>query len=150
MNQRDAIKLLRGLMNQHNLQDWKIRFNDRVSSAGLCSYSKKTIYLSKKFIKHADYDAIKNTCLHEIAHALDCKRRFRSDHSIHFQMICREIGCDYNQHSNRNDLFGDKYNKWNYTCQGCGKSIGTSRKLKNMDRRTCRKCGSKFTEKKLR
>lgn len=58
-------------MNQHGLGHWLFRFDRRATvRLGLCSYRTKTISLSEKVILLTDEATVRNTILHEIAHAL--------------------------------------------------------------------------------
>lgn len=148
MNQTNVRKLARDLIKINGLTGWKVAFNGRVSSAGMCKFKTKTIFMSKKFITHTSDKYVLNTILHEIAHALDYERRETSDHGHNWVAICHNIGCDPYLKHHRDDLFEGKYDKWTYTCNGCGSSVGTSRRLKNMDKRRCAKCHSNFSEKK--
>ena len=63
-------KLAKELLTLHNLPNWKFAFNDRKRTVGLCSYQKSTIFVSKGFAIGMEDAQIKNTLLHEIAHAL--------------------------------------------------------------------------------
>ncbi|QPI17937.1 hypothetical protein POP12_145 [Pectobacterium phage POP12] len=72
-HERDVKIYAHHMMKLHGLVDngWKFAINGRMTRAlGLCNYSKKTISLSKKFVKVACLDDITDTVLHEIAHAL--------------------------------------------------------------------------------
>jgi hypothetical protein len=86
---RLAIKL----MNKHNLlnEGWKIEIDQFSSIYGdgwdlaYCKYASKTIYVNSLFINVCD---IKDTILHEIAHAL-VRRPF---HDETWKAKCIEIG----------------------------------------------------------
>lgn len=54
----------------HELNNWDITFNNRKKSFGCCSYGDREIQLSKYLIGYMSEYAIKNTIIHEIAHAL--------------------------------------------------------------------------------
>lgn len=150
MDEKTARKMYKDLAREHGLLEkgWKVMFNDRISSAGLCSDRKKVLYLSRKFLKDATNEQIRNTMLHEIAHALEFDKWGESSHNWRFRNLCVEIGCDPDSNLNRETLYGNKYDKWTYTCKGCGAVVGTAKRLKNIDKRTCVTCRSHFTEKK--
>jgi len=65
-----AEKLARQLMDEHGLKDWAFKWNRAKKQFGLCSERKKTIFLSKHMTPHRKEENVKNTILHEIAHAL--------------------------------------------------------------------------------
>jgi predicted SprT family Zn-dependent metalloprotease len=72
MDLQKAKDLAINLMQEHGLIDskWYFRFNNRRRSAGVCSYRNKSIELSKHITAHADEHEVRDTILHEIAHAL--------------------------------------------------------------------------------
>jgi len=150
MNITEARRLYTDLKNGYGLNDWKVEFNNNVSRAGVCNYDKKTLFISKKILSHASDEQIKNTMLHEIAHALEYEKTGTSNHGWRFQNICHDIGCKvgYGSEMERDELFGTKYDKWTYTCQGCGQTFGTSRKMTTLARTKCARCHGRFTEKK--
>ena len=70
MNLESIEYLAYKLLAEHNLPNWDFAFNDRKRTVGLCSYQKSTIYISKGFAVGMEEHQIKDTLLHEIAHAL--------------------------------------------------------------------------------
>lgn len=60
------------LMEERGLLErgWRISLNNAKSTAGVCNYSKKTIFLSRFYLKHHDVDTSWDTITHEVAHAL--------------------------------------------------------------------------------
>jgi predicted SprT family Zn-dependent metalloprotease len=69
LNLSDAASLARDLMDEH-LIGWEFEFSNRKGALGDCSYSRMTIRMSREFVKHASESEIRNTMLHEIAHAM--------------------------------------------------------------------------------
>lgn len=59
-------------MRQHNLIEagWTFGFNDNKRRAGVCRYTPKSIELSRHYCENNPDEKIKDTILHEIAHAL--------------------------------------------------------------------------------
>lgn len=74
MNSIEVRILAEGLMNKHLSADmyltWNFAFSNAKTQVGLCSYRRKTIYVSKHFAKLNNVEVIEQTLLHEIAHAL--------------------------------------------------------------------------------
>lgn len=70
MNLAQAENLAKSLMNEHGLYTWKFAWINRKTAFGLCNYSTKTISLSRHLVTINDMPRVKNTILHEIAHAL--------------------------------------------------------------------------------
>jgi len=72
MDIQDCSNLTNGLMAQHGLFDkgWTFAYDRAKRRLGLCSYRKKTIFLSSYYVQLNDEGNVKDTILHEIAHAL--------------------------------------------------------------------------------
>lgn len=72
MNVHAAQDMAFRLMSDHCLLvfGWTFKWNTRKRAYGLCSYRDKTIQLSKPLTAHMTEAEVKDTILHEIAHAL--------------------------------------------------------------------------------
>lgn len=99
------------LMTKHGLMKhgYKFQWDNRSSRFGAHSGPKRIIFLSKRLTFLNDEEEVKDTILHEIAHALDYIRngfcyRYAPSSSLHcrgkrlvhdevWKDICREIGC---------------------------------------------------------
>ncbi|MBT5575482.1 SprT-like domain-containing protein [Alphaproteobacteria bacterium] len=118
------------LLTQYDLADWQFCFDHARSRAGLCDYNKKTISMSRKFARSADDAQIKNTLLHEIAHALVGHAH---GHDIVWRAKAMEIGCDAKRC--HNSVFSTP--KWVLTCpKGCFSTLRHRRK----NNLVCGKC----------
>ena len=89
-----AIDLATKLMEAHGLAGWRIKLDHARRRAGQCDYTNKTISLSRLYVRHADIDHIRDTILHEIAHALVGPRH---GHDAVWRQKAREIGCTANR-----------------------------------------------------
>lgn len=60
------------LMREHGLIDngWKFGFNDNVWRAGVCRHRTKSVELSRHYCQNNPETEIRDTILHEMAHAL--------------------------------------------------------------------------------
>lgn len=84
-----AYDLARSLMNKHGLQLWNFGFDRAVRRAGQCRGRNKTITLSAHYVARNDEAEVKDTILHEIAHALaGC----RNGHNHIWRQVCLQIG----------------------------------------------------------
>lgn len=92
MNKTQATDLARSLVSKHLLDEWDFDWNNRKSALGVCNYRKKTIYLSEYFLGRVTDDEIKDTILHEIAHALTWVFYHKTGHGPVWKRICRQIG----------------------------------------------------------
>lgn len=71
MRLEDAEAMARWLMAEHGLEEWSLEFNDSRATFGLCSRPPhRYIALSRPFIEVNDAAIVRDTILHEIAHAL--------------------------------------------------------------------------------
>lgn len=50
--------------------DYTFKWDNAKRRRGLCSYSKRTIQMSRVFVSHNDAEQVMDTIMHEIAHAL--------------------------------------------------------------------------------
>src|ERR1700722_17497176 len=64
----------RRLMDLHGLKEWEFGINSNVRRTGVCYYPRKTapgrIELSAHFVERNTEEEIRDTLLHEIAHAI--------------------------------------------------------------------------------
>jgi len=58
------------VIKKYKLCDWKLTWNNAFSRAGICYENKKTISISRHYIKRNNWNNIKNIILHEISHAI--------------------------------------------------------------------------------
>jgi predicted SprT family Zn-dependent metalloprotease len=70
MNTALAADLARSLMAEHGLDDWTFVWTKAHSFAGDCNYQLRRIRLSAPWTKVNDETEVRDTILHEIAHAL--------------------------------------------------------------------------------
>ena len=118
-------------LDKHDLNDWSFRFDHAKSRAGLCIYNKKIISLSSHFARFATPGEIRNTLLHEIAHALvgHCH-----GHDIVWKEKALEIGCNARRCYNKHFFKA----KWIMLCpNGCFK-IPRHRKNKKLICKLCK------------
>lgn len=90
--QEQVLVVANQLMNKHGLglKGWNFQLDNAKVRAGQCRYDTKTISLSKQFVKHASDHEIRDTVLHEIAHALAPKR----GHDSVWRQVALSIGCN--------------------------------------------------------
>lgn len=86
-----AHKLARTLMREHGLidKDWNFYFDRSVRRFGCCNHSRKTISLSQKLTELNDEPEVRDTILHEIAHALVGSKH---GHDRFWRMKCIQVG----------------------------------------------------------
>ena len=93
MELSDVQLLADRLLNEHELfeKGWSFSFDRAKRRAGSCKFSKKEITLAKAYAEQVDFKEIKNTILHEIAHALVGPKH---GHNEIWKQKALEIGCD--------------------------------------------------------
>jgi predicted SprT family Zn-dependent metalloprotease len=90
MELRDAYALAEHLLARHGLSDWQVAYDNAKRRAGVCRYRDKTIGLSAPLTAlHSDAD-VRDTILHEIAHALAGPEH---GHDAHWRRVAMSIGC---------------------------------------------------------
>jgi len=83
-------ELARELMARHQLSHWSFQFDHGTKRAGCCHYKTQVISVSIEYAKHSSEAEIKDTILHEIAHALVGKAH---NHDAVWKAKAVEIGC---------------------------------------------------------
>lgn len=85
-----AEQLVISLMREHGLGNlgWKFKFDNAYSRLGICRYSRRVIGLSRPFILANEESEVRDTILHEIAHALTPG----ADHGLAWRLKAQEIG----------------------------------------------------------
>lgn len=106
MELKKARQLALRLMKKHGLieKGWTFTFDEAKRRFGICQYYKKNISLSAPLTLLRERDNIKNTVLHEIAHALV---GYGHGHDSIWKAKALEIGCNGNRCSSDVSLKGD-------------------------------------------
>jgi predicted SprT family Zn-dependent metalloprotease len=136
MNLSVAQTLAVTLMKKHRLLDkgWTFKYDNAVKRFGVCRYRSKTIGLSRKLVLLNDKEKVKDTILHEIAHAI---AGFESGHGEIWKHVCIQIGAKPERCYDTDDTNVVEL-KYYAKCGVCGKEHQKARlKLKNV-RRSCR------------
>lgn len=132
-----ALALARELVRRHGLADqgWTAALDDSTSRAGACNYRKKQILLTRLYVRTADDASLRDTILHEIAHALVGPQHH---HDAVWKAKARSIGCTGNRcHTER---FSPP--RWIVSCDaGCFTRPAQRRRRHAV----CRRCGGPIT-----
>lgn len=128
------------LMGKHNLisKGWQFEFDSAKRRFGLCNHGTKTISLSSHLVKLNDENRVRNTILHEIAHALVGHKHH---HNAVWKAKAIEIGCDGER------CYSDEVNKPESKYILVCPNGHTFRRHKELKRTvSCSKCSSKYDE----
>src|SRR2546421_7680141 len=88
MHLSDARTLATELMQKHGLAEWRFRFDHAGRRFGSCRTSQKLITLSRPLTILNSSDQVRDTILHEIAHALTPG----DGHGERWRAMCQQIG----------------------------------------------------------
>jgi predicted SprT family Zn-dependent metalloprotease len=137
MDNSTASSLARTLMNEHGLGHWIFEFDRAKSRAGSCKHRRHTITLSPHYVLNNSDEDIKDTVLHEIAHALVGPKH---GHDDIWKTVCTRIGARpircYGNHVTM------PKGQWQANCPTCKKEFHCHRRPKNITSRYCMKCGT--------
>lgn len=70
MTTHEAAKITRELLARHGLTGWTVTFGNAKHRAGVCSYAKRTIGLSRFVMAVRSHEETLMTITHEVAHAI--------------------------------------------------------------------------------
>ena len=138
MNLQEAEKLAVDLLHEHGLLDWHFKFDKAKRRFGCCNYTHKTISLSGPLTKIREPDMVRNTILHEIAHALVGRGH---GHDNVWRSKALEIGCNGNRCSSDARIKG----KWVAVCPS-GHEHYRHRRPKRLNA-SCGLCSPVYNEK---
>lgn len=132
------------LVKKHKLNDWNVGFIDSTRKFGSCNYTDRSITLSRRYVEINDWNRVKDTILHEIAHALTPGHK----HDEVWVKKCLEIGCDGQKYFSKENTIMPK-GRFLYQCVACGMELDFNSKLRNVEHKYHSKCGEKGRLKKL-
>lgn len=90
MDLRDAYAMAEDLLDHHGLREWTVAYDGAKRRAGICRFDRHEIGLSAPLTQLHDEHDVRDTILHEIAHALAGPRH---GHDEVWRGIARRIGC---------------------------------------------------------
>lgn len=80
------------ILNYPFLESWEIVFDSAKKRAGMCKINSKEISFSINHIENNDMETIKDTILHEFAHAIAYHLHKDIGHGRHWKSVARQIG----------------------------------------------------------
>ncbi len=82
-------QLAASLLARHGLGDWCFEFDHATRRAGCCDYRRRRITLALQFARQGDEEQLRETLLHEIAHAMVGPKHH---HDAHWRAKALQIG----------------------------------------------------------
>lgn len=138
-------RLALGLMSEHNLNwpAWGFRFSRGKLYLGRCHYNRfhgGTIDFSTNYL-HLPIEEIKDTLLHEIAHAL---AGHKAGHGPEWKAMCRKVGAKPNPKA---DLRPEQDIEWKWTgvCPN-NHTLKRHAKTQKTERLACARCCRDFND----
>lgn len=122
-------------MDYYGLHAWKFKWDRAVKRFGQCSFNTRTISLSKPLTEVNDVANVKDTILHEIAHAL---AGYDAGHGPKWQKIAVELGANPSSHNEGNDVPA----RYSLVCKNCGYS--KSRYRRTSTKYACTRCCNRY------
>jgi len=150
MDLLEVSDIARKLLKKHNVKDWTFKYQTLAEMntkgkyvLGRCDYAMKDIILCRELTQHeTNIDRIRNTILHEIAHAIDYTQRgTKSGHDKNWTKIAKSIGCSGNKCGDTSNVSLAGFAKWIGKCPKCNKKY--YKMVKPKTRMSCGKCGGK-------
>jgi predicted SprT family Zn-dependent metalloprotease len=126
MNLQKAQELALDLMQEHQLNKWVFQFDRAKVRFGYCNYRDKIISLSKHLVELNSKALVKDTILHEVAHALVGKRH---NHGKVWKEKAFEIGCSATRCYSEKDVV-IPLKKYTASCGSCKRVFQAARKRK--------------------
>lgn len=145
MIKQEAQILAEQLISQFGLTDYHFEFDNAVERFGYCSEHKKLISLSKQLTELNSQEAVKDTILHEIAHALTPHQ----NHNEVWQRVCKAIGGN-GQRCYDNNETETPLTKYTAHCPNCSKDVLRNKKNKHLFCGDCYKSNNKRLNKKFK
>ncbi len=122
------------LLHEHGLKKWRFKFDHSTRRAGCCNYRDKMISISFDLARNASDEDIRDTILHEIAHAIIGNKH---NHDAVWKEKAREIGCSGK--STHRLIFSPP--RYHVTCEN---KCWTHTAERRNRRLVCRTCGGKL------
>jgi predicted SprT family Zn-dependent metalloprotease len=131
---KEVRDLALALMAQHGLEGWSFGFNRHKGTLGICRFGVRTIELSVFLVYHNGVDEVRDTILHEIAHALVGPGH---GHDAVWKAKALEIGARP-RHCGEAEM---PPGRWRAHCAGCGQDFSRHRRPRRLKGWFCQACG---------
>jgi predicted SprT family Zn-dependent metalloprotease len=124
----------RMVMDSFGLCEWRFGYDRATRRLGCCNYRTMMISLSRHFVRMNGLPEIRQTLLHEIAHALSGPGH---GHGRVWRAMANRVGCRPVRCGRAEMPAG----KWRASCPGCSRGFHRHKSPKRMTGWHCRACG---------
>lgn len=130
-----AAALARHLMRENGLFEWHFDWDRSQKRYGCCHYGPKKITMSHHLVLHRTRERVRNTILHEIAHALTPG----TGHGKAWRAMALKLGCDGKRCSEVRPATAPKAPYALY-CKDCGQKLKEGFRRTSMANKSHRNC----------
>ena len=130
--------LVEGEMEWHGLtaRGWKVAYDRCKARLGMCDHDRRTLSFSRHLIAGGTPRDMRDTILHEIAHALVGRRHA---HDTTWRQVALEIGCNGERLYTGECLVRPA---WILRCSGGCWSTGRHKRVLSLAQRKCGQCNA--------
>ena len=138
MNLYEAAQLARDLLKRHDLHDWQFAYDHARRRFGRCDYTHQRITLSRTLTFLNPIEQVRDTILHEIAHALTPGAK----HGPRWRAKCREIGAQPVRCFNDDEVAtpARRAARYLFGCPRCDWWVERHRRANRRSRYVCTRC----------
>jgi predicted SprT family Zn-dependent metalloprotease len=126
------------------LEDWKLVFSNQRRHLGYCKPRRRIISLSLAFMNANPYPVMKDTLLHEIAHAIHYIETGKTNHDNGWREVARRVGCRPERCAPVDGLVMPR-GKYVGVCPVCRKAVHFYRKVRRSY--SCNDCTNGYDSK---
>jgi predicted SprT family Zn-dependent metalloprotease len=137
MNADQVTELARELMDAHGLEHWTIAMDRATKRAGVCYPQRELLSFSKVIMGAYSEAEVRNTILHEIAHAIV---GIRHNHDFVWRQMFIAIGGNGAARTQATEAVQKavgEQSKYRATCSGCGETYFAQRRKKSFGSSMC-------------
>lgn len=131
-----ALGMAQTLIRKH-CPEYRFKWTRATTTFGSCDRWNKIIELSKPLTRLNEEEHVKDTILHEIAHALT-----KGGHNKGFYRMCRILGAKPERCYDSKEVVTPPRNIYLYECINCHREVERHGKVKK--RRACSECCNKY------
>lgn len=145
-SEREVTQMFLELKKQYKeLDGYAIGFGNGINQLGLCKYKAKVIRISKNHIQYSEKEAVFDTLLHEVAHAIAGSK---AGHGKKWKEVCIKIGAKPERLASESVyVYGKPKPKYKAVCPKCGEVHFKNRNTKSKS--SCGICSPRFDESRL-